>query len=73
MSATELIKQVAALPPEERALFEQLFQAMDKGASTLVSPSEPQWPDFADRLHDIYGDKVTPDSQSVISEGRGER
>jgi len=31
MSATELIKQVAALPPQERRLFEQLLQAMQNG------------------------------------------
>jgi hypothetical protein len=71
MSATELIKQVAALSPQERMLFEQLFFAMENGTPSL--PDGPKWPDFAERLHRIYGDKVAPDSQSIIDDGRGDR
>ena len=55
MSATELINQLAALPPPERTLFEQLFHAMEKGTRTPDSPSQPQWPDFGERLRGIYG------------------
>ena len=73
MSATELIKQVTALPPRERMLFEELFCAMESGPRAPNTPSRPQWPDFGKRLRGIYGDKVAPDSQSVIDEGRGER
>ena len=73
MSATELIKQVAALPPQERTLFEQLFHAMENGAPTPGLPGQPNWPDFGERLHGIYGDKVAPDSQSIIDDGRGDR
>ena len=73
MSATELIKQVAALPPQEWDLFEHLFQTMDKGARTPDSTSQPRWPEFGERLRGIYGQKVAPDSQSVINEGRGDR
>lgn len=29
-----------------------------------------QWPDFMARLSAIYGDKMTSDSQRIISEGR---
>jgi len=29
--------------------------------------------DFSQRLHDIYGDKVAPDSQRITDAGRGER
>jgi hypothetical protein len=72
MSATELIKQVAALPPQERTLFERLFRTMENGAGTAGQGNRPQWPDFSQRLHDIYGDKVAPDSQRIIDEGRGE-
>ena len=35
--------------------------------------SRSKWPDFGQRLHDIYGDKVAPDWQSIIDEGRGDR
>jgi hypothetical protein len=73
MSATELIKQVVALPPRERTLFEQLFHAMEQGARTPGPPSQPQWPDFGERLRCIYGDKVAADSQIIIDEARGDR
>ena len=73
MSATESIKQVAALPSQERTLFEQLLREMENGAGTSGQASRNKWPDFSQRLHDIYGDKVAPDSQRIIDEGRGER
>jgi hypothetical protein len=73
MSATELIKQVAALPPRERMRFKKLFRTMESGAGAPKLPSEPQWPDFGERLRGIYGDKAAPDSQRVIDEGRGDR
>ena len=73
MSAQELIKQVAALPPQERTLFEQLLRALDNRDRTAASPNERSWPDFAARLHGIYGDKVAPDSQHIIDDGRGDR
>ena len=72
MSAAELIKQVAALPPQERTLFEQLLRQMENGADTPGQANRTKWPDFGQRLRDIYGDKVAPDSQSIIDEGRGE-
>ena len=73
MSATELIRQVAALPPQERTLFEQLLREMENGAGTPDPANGSKWPDFGQRLHNIYGDKVAPDSQNVIDEGRGGR
>jgi hypothetical protein len=73
MSATELIKHVAALPPRERTLFEQLFRGMDNGAAPPGTACPPRWPDFGERLRAIYGDKVAPDSQNIIDEGRGDR
>lgn len=73
MSAAELIKQVATLPPKERTLFEHLFRAMENGATAPVHGNRAKWPDFSQRLHDIYGDKIAPDSQDVIDEGRGDR
>ena len=40
----------------------------------VASPwkAAPQWPDFMGRLREIYGDKITSDSQTIIDEGRGE-
>jgi hypothetical protein len=73
MSVTELIKQVAALPPRERTLFEQLFHAMKNGSHASGPGSQANWPDFGERLRGIYGDKITPDSQNIIEEGRGDR
>ena len=37
-----------------------------------ANPSR-RWPDFLSRLRAIYGDKLTSDSQQLISELRGER
>jgi hypothetical protein len=73
MSATELIKQVAALPQRERTLFEQLFHAMKNGSRAPGPASQSNWPDFGERLRAIYGDKIAPDSQKIIDEGRGDR
>jgi hypothetical protein len=73
MSATELIKQVAALPPRERTLFEQLFFAMRDGSRRPGRANQPPWPDFGERLRGIYGDKIVSDAWSVINEGRGDR
>ena len=72
MSATELIKQVAALPPEERRRFEQLLRAMENGARAPRTASQSEWPDFRERLHRIYGNEVAPDSQKIIDDGRGD-
>ncbi len=73
MSATELIKEVAALPPQERTLFEHLLRAMESGARAVDQINQSQWPDFNERLHHIYGEKVAPDSRNIIDEGRGDR
>jgi hypothetical protein len=73
MSVTELIKQVAALPQEERAQFEQLFHAMKNGKSAAGPGKSSNWPDFGERLRGIYGDRIAPDSQEIIDEGRAGR
>jgi hypothetical protein len=73
MSATELIKQAAALPQRERTLFEQLFHAMNNARPAPGPASDSNWPDFGERLRGIYGDKIAPDSQNIIDEGRGDR
>jgi len=73
MSATELIKQVAALPPQERTLFARLFKAMENDGRTAGEVNPSEWPDFGELLHRIYGHKLAPDSQSIIHEGRGDR
>jgi len=73
VSATELIKQVSALPQRESTLFEQLFHALKNGSRTPGPASQSNWPDFGERLRGIYGDKIAPDSQNIIDEGRGDR
>ena len=72
MSAIELIQQVAALPQRERTLFEQLFHAMKNGSRAPGPVSPSNWPDFGERLRGIYGNKIAPDSQNIIDEGRGD-
>jgi hypothetical protein len=71
MSATELIKEVAALPPAEKTLFAELFHAMKNGPDGTGSAHPSKWPDIDERLRNIYGDKFAPDSQTIIADGRG--
>ena len=66
-------QRASALPPQERTLFEHLFRAMENGAGAPSLTNGNKWPDFGQRLRDIYGDKVAPDSQNIIDEGRGDR
>ena len=73
MSATELIRQVAALPPQEKARFLELIHDLENGAVPSAPANGQHWPDFAQRLRAIYSDKVAPDSQRIIDEGRGDR
>ena len=46
---------------------------MENGAGNRGQAQRSKWPDFGQRLQDIYGDKVAPDSQNTIDEGRGDR
>jgi len=71
MSAAELIRQVATLSPEEKAAFLKMIHEMENGSHLQAPTNGQQWPDFGKRLHQIYGDKFAPDSQSIIDEGRG--
>ena len=73
MTPAELIREVIALPPEERAQFLELIHTLEKGASPTAPSNGQHWPDFTERLHRIYGNKVAPNSQSIIDDGRGER
>ena len=72
MSATDILEQLKTLPPAERAAFDRLFRQWH---STPAKPSASirPWPDFLTRLRNIYGSKITGDSQSLISELRGDR
>ena len=71
MSAADLIKQVAALPPHERVRFEQLLHALERKTDPPAPTVQSRWPDFGERLRNIYGDKILTDSQALIDEGRG--
>jgi len=74
MSAGDILKQLQTLPPAEQAAFDRLFRQWQSASGNAKPPARPQqWPDFLTRLRRIYGDKVTGDSQSLISELRGER
>ena len=56
-----------------KALFIELVSTLANGTQKHVQCNGPHWPDFTQRLHQIYGDKAAPDSQSIIEEGRGDR
>jgi len=61
---------MAALPRGERKQFEHLFLAIKSGSQSPSLADRPNWPDFGERLRDIFGDKTASDSQSIIDEGR---
>ena len=73
MSATELIKQVAALPPQERTLFEQLLRALEDGDRVRAGAGPPAaTPDFLARAKAVWGE--TPPDKSLsalVLEARG--
>lgn len=74
MSATEIFEQLKTLPPAEQAAFDQLLRKWQP--ASVVSKPAPRanhWPDFLTRLRNIYGNKITGDSQSLINELRGDR
>ena len=74
MSATDILNELKTLPPGEQAAFDRLFrQWQTASASSKPSPKNRAWPDFLTRLRNIYGSKTTGDSQSLISELRGDR
>ena len=74
MSATDILNELKTLPPGEQAAFDRLFREWQSAtASAKSSPKNGAWPDFHSRLRSIYGNKITGDSQSLISELRGDR
>ena len=74
MSATDILNQLKTLPPGEQAAFEQLFRQWQSVPSAAKPSAQTRaWPDFLMRLRNIYGNKTTSDSQSLISELRGDR
>jgi hypothetical protein len=74
MSATDILEQLKTLPPAEQAAFDKLFRQWQSApVSPKSAPRACQWPDFLTRLRNIYGGKTTGDSQSLISELRGDR
>ena len=77
MNAIQLMEQVKALPPGEQLTFAELLRQWHppepRPATAWSDTRVSQWPDFMARLRLIYGDKVTSDSQALISGLRGER
>ncbi len=74
MSSADLSRVEFELPPKER------LELIPRMADNVVAPtsfkpaaSTSQWPDFLTRLHTIYGNKTIGDSQSLISELRGDQ
>ena len=63
-SKEKLFKKVPA--------FERLFRQWQT-ASAKPAQKTGTWPDFLTRLRNIYGTKITGDSQELISELRGDR
>jgi hypothetical protein len=72
MSAADILNELKTLPPGEQAAFERLFRQWQT-ASAKPAQKTGTWPDFLTRLRNIYGTKITGDSQELISELRGDR
>jgi hypothetical protein len=72
-----VVEQLKALPATEWDAFSRLFRSLEaaavpaegNGKSVSVSGN---WSDFGARLKRIYGDKITAESEAVISYARGE-
>jgi len=62
MSATELLKQVRALPPRERQKFLRAIRSLEDGTTTEAKDkAKPiKWPDVEARARRIFGDRVLP-------------
>jgi hypothetical protein len=74
MSATDILNELKTLPPGEQAAFARLFRQWQSAALSSKSGQKAgAWPDFLARLRRIYGDKISGDSQALISELRGDR
>jgi hypothetical protein len=74
VGATDILEQLKTLPPGEQAAFDKLLRQWQSAHASPKSVARArQWPDFLTRLRNIYGNKTTGDSQSLISELRGER
>lgn len=77
MRPMDILNELKMLPPGEQAAFDRLFRQWQSATAAAKSPPNPPkngtWPDFLARLRSIYGNKVTSDSQKLISELRGDR
>lgn len=70
MSAAELIRKMAELPPAERAIFEQLYGAMQKGAARASTIGEETAPRVSLQRKGVYLVAVT---DCVITEATTRR
>lgn len=63
MSAAELIRELKALPPEEQAVFAELFQQLEVEQNGTAAPKKKiEWPDIEGRQRRIMGDRVLPEN-----------
>jgi hypothetical protein len=62
MSATELLKQVKALPPGERRKFVQAVLTLEEEVSSRAKAKAKrvEWPDVEARARRIFGECVRP-------------
>ena len=66
----------ASQPLSLSAYQPQLFSVQPLNAAAAparTSTFRPEWPDFRERLHRLYGGKIAPDSQHIIDDGRDDR
>ncbi len=62
MSATELLKQVKALPPRERQKFVLAVLTLEEDATSqnMARAKRVKWPDVEARARRIFGKRVLP-------------
>ena len=75
MTTLEALKAEIETAPEPVLKRTYDFLVAVRMEASPPHPSAPpaQWPDFAARLRNIYGDRVTPDSQDIMDALREDR
>ena len=60
MSATELLKQVKAMPTREREKFLWAVLTLEDKSTVREKTKRVKWPDVEARTRRIFGDRVLP-------------
>ena len=75
MNTLEALKAEIETAPEPvlKQTYDFLVALKTKAPAPHPAVTPKQWPDFAARLNNQYGDRVTPDSQDILDSMREDR